>query len=352
MKPIRIHIGHHFYGSGNIGDDLMLAGFLDYFNERNKPVELTCCSSCDLQAMARRFGQVRWQGYETDTRKRCVAECDAWLGLGDSPFQTARGDWFLDHLVQEAEFCAAYKKPMFFLGIGVNDLPALEKKQTQAVLDRAQHLWTRDEASARLLGQICGTRKITAGADLAHLWLRRHGFARPEVGVNGYVLNFEADNVFKAEEFEKVLEAQKQRRHRWLVQEVRELGQSERSLYKMLTEKARSAVEIRLPDYVRAGSMEELLERWGVPEVMLTSRYHTLLVGAWMGCRLVGIERNDKVSAMVKQLGVGGLKNMESAEEMRRAIEAAAPVSSSQLNAMAELAESNCADFFQVVGDQ
>ena len=25
----RVHIGHHFYGTGNIGDDLMMAGFLE-----------------------------------------------------------------------------------------------------------------------------------------------------------------------------------------------------------------------------------------------------------------------------------------------------------------------------------
>ena len=28
FRPLRLHIGHHFFGAGNVGDDLMLAGFL------------------------------------------------------------------------------------------------------------------------------------------------------------------------------------------------------------------------------------------------------------------------------------------------------------------------------------
>ena len=37
---MRIHLGHHFYGAGNLGDDLMLEGFLRALEEQEPGAEI------------------------------------------------------------------------------------------------------------------------------------------------------------------------------------------------------------------------------------------------------------------------------------------------------------------------
>ena len=41
---MHIHIGHVFFGSGNFGDDLVLAGFLTGIAEATPDLELTCAT--------------------------------------------------------------------------------------------------------------------------------------------------------------------------------------------------------------------------------------------------------------------------------------------------------------------
>ena len=48
--PLRLHVGHHFYGAGNLGDDLMLAGLLAAAAERfglSSAPQFTCCIPFD-----------------------------------------------------------------------------------------------------------------------------------------------------------------------------------------------------------------------------------------------------------------------------------------------------------------
>ncbi len=60
--PAKIILAFDFYGSGNIGDDLMLAGFLEGLKElspQQKP-EITGTSRWDINTQQRRFGSVEW----------------------------------------------------------------------------------------------------------------------------------------------------------------------------------------------------------------------------------------------------------------------------------------------------
>src|SRR5262245_9671031 len=116
-----IHIGHHFFGAGNFGDDLMLQGFLDACAGREDT--FTCCMPFGSQH--RRFPRVEWRSYEAAAREQSVRDCDVWLGLGGTPFQSDSGPWFLEHLAEELELCRRFRKPMYFLGVGVGNREAL-----------------------------------------------------------------------------------------------------------------------------------------------------------------------------------------------------------------------------------
>src|SRR4051812_30387470 len=97
----------------------MLAGFLAAMRTLAPAATFTCCVPFALKPLQQRFSAIEWLPYDEPTRTRCVSECDVWLGLGGSPFQSALSRWFVDHLVLEASFCEQHGKPMFFLGVGV-----------------------------------------------------------------------------------------------------------------------------------------------------------------------------------------------------------------------------------------
>ena len=130
---MRIHLGHHFYGAGNLGDDFMLAGFLAAMRPLAPAATLTCCVPFALPPLQQRFPAITWLPYDDATRTRAIADCDVWLGLGGSPFQSALSRWFVDHLVTEAEFCRRAAKPMFFLGVGVQQADELRDPDVRRI---------------------------------------------------------------------------------------------------------------------------------------------------------------------------------------------------------------------------
>src|SRR4051812_15245289 len=109
----------------------MLAGFLSALRQLAPQATVTCCVPFAREPLAQRFPEITWLSYDDDQRARAIRGCDVWLGLGGSPFQSSLSRWFLDHLIAEAAACAREKKPMFFLGIGLqgtNDLASPEAR--------------------------------------------------------------------------------------------------------------------------------------------------------------------------------------------------------------------------------
>jgi hypothetical protein len=135
----RIHIGHHFYGAGNLGDDLMLAGFLRAWSAFGGATPLTCATPFDRAGQERRFPQVAWLPYDHETREQAIRECSVWLGLGGPAFETISGPWMMEHLEVELELCRRHGKPMFFLCVGVSNPEALaDPRARRAGLRRAR----------------------------------------------------------------------------------------------------------------------------------------------------------------------------------------------------------------------
>lgn len=347
MTPLHVHIGHHFYAAGNIGDDLMIAGFLAALREAGVALRLTCCTPFDLASQRRRFPEIEWLDYTPATRQACVESCAAWLGLGGSPFQGDQSRWFLDHLLEEQALCARHFKPMYFLGVSLNHRRDLDHPQTKQVLETAHHVWTRDAESAELIAARHSTRRVSAGADLSHVYFRGQTPRAPEAGVVGLVLNFEDPAQFRPAALHRVLDdlAAQGSSARWLLQEVRELPGSEAEIYHQLSPAHQSRVERRAPAYATAVSVGELLGAWGTPGRVLTSRYHGVIAGAWAGARVVAVERSDKVRGIVQQVGCLALPAFTSAADVTRALADAAVVPRARLEQLAALVSRCCGEF-------
>jgi polysaccharide pyruvyl transferase WcaK-like protein/2-polyprenyl-3-methyl-5-hydroxy-6-metoxy-1,4-benzoquinol methylase len=347
-RPLRLHIGHHFFGAGNMGDDLMLAGFLMAIEGLNRPVRFTCAMPFDPRPQEIRFPQIEWLPYDPAAREAAIRECDAWVGVGGTPFQTVVGPWMLEHLVAECDLCSRHGKPMYFVGIGVNEPQALADARARLILESASRIWARDKRSAQLLSEVAGESKVSAAADLGHVYLRNHAFAPMEDDAVGFVLHFEDSRQVDLNAVYELSVGLKPRPQRWLVQEIRPLAGSELAMLDQLAPQCRENFEVRIPAYAD-GSLKELLASWGSPGWLISSRYHAALIGAWAGSRVLAVERSDKIRGLVLQSEIAGTPDLLDARKTRLALDGAVAISRSQLELLADRAAASCREFISLV---
>jgi polysaccharide pyruvyl transferase WcaK-like protein len=343
---MRIHIGHHFYGAGNFGDDLMMAGFLRAWTEWGSPGDLTCSIPFDRDCQQRRFPQVAWLPYDAAAREHAIRHCTVWLGLGGPAFETESGPWMLEHQKLEIELCRRYRKPMFFLCVGVSNRESLDEPVSQAVLDQVEHIWTRDRLVAEMLRSVCPSGKITAGADLAHLCLSEEAPQRIDRDRLGWVIHFDNTSLLHPPAVAAAIERLRERQHCWLVQEIRELPGSELATLAALPETVRATLQVCLPDY-GANAAANLPAAWPACGTMITSRFHGAMVAAWRGARVVVLERDDKLRGAAQTLGCKSLSSARDADELCAAIAASSPVERSLLEEQQDIAWRCCAAFFR-----
>lgn len=350
-RRIHVHIGHHYFGAGNLGDDLMVAGFISALGERVQEFRITCGTLHEPDSQRRRFPEIEWFKLERTEQINLIRACDVWLGLGDSPFQSEVGTWFLDHLVSEAKLCRRYHKPMYFLGIGVNDAEALQFSQAREVLAQTEYIWTRDAFSAHQLEQSGITRKITRGADLAHVYLAECSFSTNQPHSIGWILNFEKRDAFSVHALMETIAHFPEREHWWLAQEVRALPGSEQKTWAQLPDELRVRFQLRVPNYANA-TMNALLDCWGVPEILVTSRYHGALMGAWFGARVLAVTRNVKVQGAVEQLGIVSVPSLLETRQTQAGIKSSQRVPRTTLYALTELARACVNDFVYAISQE
>jgi polysaccharide pyruvyl transferase WcaK-like protein len=341
-----VHLGLLCHGSTNAGDDLMLAGLLDVWRRHAAGIALTGAVHAErLPRLQQYFPEVRW--LPRDRHAALLRDCDLWLGAGSTPFQSDGGMNILNRLAEDAELCARLDKPMYFVGVGVNNRAALDLPQTRRVLAQTAHIWARDEQSAALLAEVFDTGKLSVGADLAHLCLRQ---LRPEpktAGSVGLTLHFEREGAFTIEAIAELLHGLADRPRHWLVQERRLFEFSERWLHQQLPRNLAG----QIPQHAAEGAtLADLLAAWPLTEHVLSSRYHSTLVGAWRGARLVVVERNLKLTGAAQQLGgAASVADLRDASAVRQALASSRPVERGLLTDLADRAETMCRAFFSLM---
>jgi polysaccharide pyruvyl transferase WcaK-like protein len=347
MDKVRIHIGHHFFGAGNIGDDLMLAGFARSAAPFLNQIQLTCCIPPDPSSQILRFPFVEWRSYDFSEREANVAQCDVWLGLGDSPFQSAAGSWFSDHLRDELRWCARYRKPMYFLGVGVNDCEALENPDILEVLSYAAKIWTRDARSLRLIHSANARCHAVEASDLANIELAARHQPQLASGEVGFVLNFEALPGDFPVNLARITTELTENVLVWMKQEVRALRWSESTLFDLLPEAAKNRFVRREPDYL-ASDLTALLDTLSGPDLVITSRYHAALIAAWQGARVALFCRSEKLRGLAEHFDMSTFEDF-SIEAIKPALARSSRVSRELLQRAAVRAEEAVQEFFDTI---
>lgn len=301
-QPVRVHVGHHFWGMGNVGDDCMLGGFLKVLRHHGAEVRLSCCATGNLAQLTLRFPQIEWLPYTSRHRLDALCKADVWLGLGDTPFQKDAGGWMERHLDEERAMCVALGLPMHFLCVGVGDHEAMRSRAFRRVLDAASHVWARDEMSFELLSQRIPGR-VSLAADLANILFREAAAsARPsDTGPDiGLLLHFENPGVLTLEKLEGCLNDRPAPAF-WVVQEQRAFAGSENGTWNSLPQALLARLRRLEPDW-NAASLDELLRPWRFPPSLISSRYHGALWAAWQGCEVLIVARNEKLSGLARAL--------------------------------------------------
>jgi polysaccharide pyruvyl transferase WcaK-like protein len=348
---LSIHIGHHFFGAGNVGDDLMLAGFLRTVPETYRG-KLTCCVPFDRSALALRFPEVEWLPYDDGSRNRAIRSCQVWLGLGGSPFQSAVSRWFVDHLAQEARLCEQAGKPMYFLGVGGQDPAAFEVPEIQSICRQARTVWTRDQATADRVAKIGGSAKVAA--DLAHVHLAAVPPPAARSGRLTAVLNFDFADWPGLPAFLKGFDALNAGERVWAAQESRELPGAERWLHARLSAPEQALWRLQP---IERGSVADSLSAWPTGEWQISSRYHATLVAAWAGSKTVVLATNEKLRGAASEtrfplveMNAGRHASEIASQVIRLFQEPPPPHSRDHLQRHAALAAKACAEFFAAVG--
>jgi Polysaccharide pyruvyl transferase len=321
---MKLHIGHHFFGAGNLGDDLMLAGLIAGAREFLPEARFSCCIPFELEPQKRRFPEIDWRACTSDQREEAIAACDAWVGPGGSPFQSAQSRWFVEHLESEADLCRRHGKKMLFLGIGVQTESELSDPTVRRICAQAAHLWTRDAESASRL-QAARITHVTPGADLSHLFLGRRPPPPAFTGRACVVANFDYGRWPGCAAALTAMESLGAKEHLWLAQERRALPGAELALHATLGEGRRNRWRLTVPD-VPGAPINETLAAWPSAEWLLTARYHAAMSGAWAGSRIVVIATNEKLRAAARELGVPYVSPDAAEKQVTDALRSAATV--------------------------
>lgn len=342
---MHIHIGHHFYGAGNCGDDWILAGFVAAIASSGIKARLTCCAEINHDTMARRFPTVEWLPYTPFHREKAIAASSIWLGLGGTPFQLDSSNWMNEHLLLDLKFAAKHGKPAYMLGIGIEDLRAIQTQAALQTLTQIRHIWTRDESSTRHLVEAGVAENIVStGADLANLYLQGVEWPQPTAATTGLIFHVEKAHQYNLRALIDFVSGAESPL-RWIVQEVRTLHYSEMLVWHHLPPACRAKLVLSAPNYLD-GTIAALLEPWMDVTTCLSTRYHGALAAAWRGARVTVYPRSTKIRGLAEQLGCSIQPSLVRGSDFEHGLHSAAPVARATVMKLAQDAARSCQELF------
>jgi len=340
-------LGFDFYGSGNIGDDLMLDGFLGVIGGLDG-MRLRCIipDSGRIATLARRFPAVEWTSIKAKRYRR-------WVGVGDTPIQCTSGRWSLNRL--RTSLLANNFDIAIMVGVGVEGEAVELAAEFAPLLRKVACIGTRDEYSADMLIRHfgCSKHQVVRGEDLAHLSPALHTLygSRPlscrKYSLGAVICGGDGLPQSSLLQFRRWLAKDVSGSVAIVANEVRPLRYREIDLHRRWTNRAfwnwapHIRADLLTPDYWRAGSVGSLIEHFSDVQCVLSSRYHGVLTAAWLGCRVAAIARGSKVATLARDLGIPFVGPQFRVCDLDRVHDEAHVVEAKTLNAFADRARAS-----------
>jgi hypothetical protein len=313
--PTKLLMGFDYCGAGNIGDDLMIGGFLRALERLGLADRMELFSFCygDPASQRRRFPQVNW----IDRRERenwinnpVLRGVDCWAGVADTPMQATGGMWLIDRMFADLPHLPRFaQKLLISVGAETEALPL--RARLGRIVEMFERISTRDEMSLGVFhGLGANPSRCRAGADLAHLTLQEIAGKAPAPPAREFDLGIiVAGDTLSAPDVDVIGDfiLQAPARVAFIANETRLQKNFERGIHARLVERhgrrMLDAAELIVPDYEQ-DSVAHLAAPVSRCRVVLSSRYHGALAAAWMGCDLGIIARSSKVLAAATDLQV------------------------------------------------
>jgi polysaccharide pyruvyl transferase WcaK-like protein len=340
----RLHIGFDFWGAGNAGDDLMLAGFMHWMSLHQPDWRVSCLCAHDIEAMKHRFPMIDWYGADEESRESALQQADVWIGLGGGVFQTDVGMWILDRMERDLQAVQRRGIPAFLVGVGINNVEALTTPQAQSIYRLVKHIWVRDNTclEAMLDAGFSGD-KVTLGADVGHIAC---GYRATQLQEKTLAITLIAE---PADVDLTVLGSAAMTLNKpvhWVCQEVRDLHGAELNLYHYLPDHLKRYIPYKPFDYHTA-SLDDIFQQMMSYEHVMTSRYHTTLAAAWAGSNITVYDRNAKLTAIRTELGLPECKNLKQFSEIHEGLHASRKVPHDTLDKARSRAETMLNTLFE-----
>lgn len=350
-RQINVFLGFDFYGAGNIGDDLMVAGFLSGFASDDR-FTLTCCLPRDrLGSQRGRFPQIRWLEASGKDRHRLIAESDVWLGVGGTPFQATGGSWLLKSIL--ADFDACPETPKFMVGVGCEIEVQAERARAARVLEHVNRIWTRDQGSYNVLVEQLGNMRpnVTKGSDLANIALQKIFVDAPNTtshseGV-GLIIYKDVKVAFDKGKLRRNIRELMSKQPVTLIANDIRRGVMEHAVFKQAFGGLRGLLRPKprwmAPDY-NTQCTDDMVQHFYNYSTVLSARYHGLLTAAWADCAVTALARSSKLTFLAEDLGIATVPMEYSSDFINEGLAKASIVPKNILNERARIARENLED--------
>ncbi len=165
-----------FWGAGNMGDDLMVDGFLRALQQlqQSNIGKISCLCNCDISSQRIRFPQLTWVDSNDEAAlKQALDHAELIIGFGGTPFQLTSGDWLLRHMVRMFGLIKPQVE-VIFINVGAETEIRSRESEFAGVLRRINRCSTRDDFSRQVLAglNVKSPSEIHVGADLANVSLQ------------------------------------------------------------------------------------------------------------------------------------------------------------------------------------
>lgn len=309
--PKSIVIGFNFYGAGNIGDDLMLEGFISGVRSlyNGEMPRLAATSAFAIETQRKRFSGVDWIDRGSPTAREQIQEYDCWAGVGDTPFQITCGPWFAEFLESEIEGNRP-RHSRVMVGVGAESEILPINDRFARIVAHFDRISTRDEHSTRVLidSKIADPSQILTCGDLANIALKTI-FKSPR---NSYDFEYAvvvAPDTLTAKDLHEFRSALTHLKGSiaLISGDIRPDGWMEHGVYEQWLARRWSPLRrksVRLRPPYEDGSTADLVVPFARCGTVVSTRYHCLLAAAWAGCRVAAVGRSSKVTALATELGV------------------------------------------------